>query len=256
MAGRSRKPSAQTPGRGKQPPRGATNAIAASTVQQSIRVHAGKRKALAGAEASAQRVERARGTSTIGVRSAVRQVFLDRVVNLFTELADNASDSVIATALAEPTALGTAALALAESVVADQPLEEADRQIAAALAAGAQYKEDLLTRSGGAYSAEQLGRLLGISRQAVNDGRKTHLYFAVPSGQSYAYPKLQLTEGGLLPGLRDFLDAFTLPDAWMKLSVLVEPSERLGGRSPLEALRAGDVEGAVMVAATYGGHGA
>jgi hypothetical protein len=189
-------------------------------------------------------------------RSTARQAFLDRVVNYFTEIADNASEAVIARALGEPTALGTAAHALAQSVTEERDLEDADRQIAGAIAAGARYKEELLKRAGGAYTAEQLGQVLGISRQAVNDGRKTNLYFGVPVGQSYAYPKLQLTEGGALTGLRTFLDAFTLPDPWMKLAVLLEPSERLEGRSPLDVLRAGDVESPALVAATYGGQGA
>jgi hypothetical protein len=256
MPGRSRKPKGQTPTAAPQSRRASTTATPAPRAHEIIGVRRGKKKALVVGEALAATGNADGVDRSVGVRSAVRQVFLDRVMNLFTDLADNASDSVIATALAEPTALGTAALALAESVAAAQPLDEADRQIAAALAAGAQYKEELLTRAGGAYSAEQLAQLLGISRQAVNEGRKTHLYFAVPSGQSYVYPKLQLTSRGPLPGLRDFLDGFSLPDAWMKLSVLVEPSERLGGRSPLEALREGDVEAAVLVAATYGGHGA
>lgn len=193
----------------------------------------------------------------LGGDSAARQAFLERVVRYFAGLACTAPESVIAGALSEPTALGTAAYVLAESVVEERPLDEADRQIAAALASGARYKEKLLARAGDAYTAEQLGEVLGISRQAVNEGRKTNLYFGVPSGQTgFAYPKLQVTDTGLLPGLRSFLDAFTLPDPWMKLAVLIEPSERLGGRSPLEALRAGDVDDAVMVAATYGSHGA
>ena len=195
-----------------------------------------------------------RGVST--VRSAARQAFLDRSVDLLVAIADNAPDSVIARALREPTALATVAHALTESVVEERALDEADRQIAAALTAGARYKEDLLDRAGGAYTAEQLGTVLGISRQAVNDGRKTNLYFGVPSGASYAYPKLQVAEQGVLNGLREFLSAFALPDPWMKLAVLVEPSKRLGGRSPLEALRAGDVQTAVLVAETFGGHGA
>jgi len=212
------------------------------------------------AERAQLRIEPPSGRTIIvplGSNSAARQAFLERVTRYFAELASTAPESVIAGALSEPTALGTAAYALTEAAVEERPLDEADRQIAAALASGARYKEKLLTSAGGSYTAEQLGEVLGISRQAVNEGRKTNLYFAVPSGQTgFAYPKLQITKTGLLAGLRTFLDALTLPDPWMKLVVLMEPSERLNGRSPLEALRAGDVAQAVLVAATYGGHGA
>jgi hypothetical protein len=207
--------------------------------------------------AAPSQVRRARANAgPLPSRSTARQAFLERVVNYFTELADTAPEPVIAGALAEPTALATAARALSESVVEERELDDADRQIAAALAAGARYKEELLQRAGGAYTGEQLAELLGISRQAVNDGRKTNLYFGVPTGQGYAYPKLQVGKDGVLKGLRAFLDAFTLPDPWMKLVILIEPSERLGARAPLDAIRQGDVDAAIVVAATYGDHGA
>ena len=251
-----RKPSAQpqasnppgSRGRAAKPARAVAEPAARGGYRPKVGRPAGpaKRPARAGRELT---------SSAPATRSAVRQAFLDRSVDLLREIADSAPETVIAEALREPTAISTIAHALSESVAAERALDEADRQIAAAIAAGARYKEDLLERAGGAYTAEQLGTVLGLSRQAVNDGRKANLYFGVPSGQSYAYPKLQVTGSGVLTGLRDFLDAFTLPDPWMQLAVLVERSDRLA-RSPLEALRAGDVSGAVLVAETFGGHGA
>jgi hypothetical protein len=71
----------------------------------------------------------------------------------------------------------------------------------------------------------------------------------LPTAAGYAYPKLQVTDAGtLLDGLREYLDASSLPDPWMKLVVLLDPAPQLSGRSPYEALLAGDVEGAIAVA--------
>ena len=153
--------------------------------------------------------------------------------------------------------MATLAQAMTSFVFEERALDARDRVIAAALAEGARYKEELLERAGGAYTAEQIGQVLGgKSRQAIAEGRKTNLYFGVPAGRGYAYPKCQVTESGILPGLRQFLDAFILPDPWMKLALLLEPSAQLEGRSPLDALRLGEVEPAVGVAKSYGGHGA
>lgn len=119
--------------------------------------------------------------------------------------------------------------------------------------------EELLDRAGGAYTAEQLATVLGKAggRQTIAAGRKSNLYFGLPTASGYAYPRLQVTDAGtILEGLREFLDAFALPDPWMKLVVLLDPAPQLSGRSPREALLAGDVEGAVAVARAYGTHGA
>lgn len=102
-----------------------------------------------------------------------------------------------------------------------------------------------MERAGGAYTAEQLAEVLGKAggRQTIAAGRQTNLYFGLPTVAGYAYPKLQVTnEGALLPGLREFLDAFSLPDPWMKLVVLLDPAPQLAGRTPLDALLAGGLE--------------
>jgi hypothetical protein len=197
------------------------------------------------------------GTSGSPEGSHLRRAFVKRGVGFLNMFAKRASDEAIAKALSEPTAMATLAQAMTSFVFEETALDARDQLIAAALAEGARYKEKLLEKAGGAYTAEQIAQVLGgKSRQAIADGRKTNLYFGVPVNRGYAYPKCQLTESGILPGLRSFLDAFSLPDPWMKFVVLLEPHPQLRGRSPLEALRAGEVEPAVEVAKSYGTHGA
>jgi hypothetical protein len=110
------------------------------------------------------------------------------------------------------------------------------------------FRRVLLDRAGGAYSAREWAEIMG------DDSRPG---FSLPTGTGDIFPKLQITPTGRrVHGLDRFLDAFTLHDPWMKLVILLEPSPRLGGRTPLEALRDGDVEDAAAVANAYGSHGA
>src|SRR5689334_12733832 len=141
MAGRSRKSQRKTSSATALSSRSAGRAKAVGQSPVGVSVRRSKKKPLAVAEAWLRPNERgAKGASPV-TRSAARNAFLKRVVNMFTEIADNAPEAVIADALAEPTAIATAARALAQSVVVEQPLDDADRQIAAALAAGAQYSK-------------------------------------------------------------------------------------------------------------------
>lgn len=192
--------------------------------------------------------------------SPIREAFRDRAVRLVARIAEIAPEELLVSALGKTSAMDTVATAMGALVAPDRKLDERDRTLTAARARGAHVMTELLERAGGAYSAEQLAEVLGKAggRQTISVGRKTNLYFGLPTpGGTYAYPKLQITaEGKILPGLREFLDAFTLPDPWMKLVVLLDPSPRLGGRVPYDELRAGEVAGPLAVARAYGSHGA
>lgn len=189
-------------------------------------------------------------------RKALEDAFVMRSQELLQGIASRAPDAVLSGALAEPTPAGTLARALSGFADPELGVTDADLALAAARARGAKRKEALIEEAGGAVRGAELAELLRISRQAVSEGRPKHLYFGVPVDGGYVYPKLQLTESGTLKGLREFLDAFTLEDPWAQLLVLLSPSPRLGKkRSPLDALREGNVEDAVRVASLYGEHG-
>lgn len=192
-------------------------------------------------------------------RTPLRQAFLDRSLDLVRKMADRAPEEVLATALSEATPMATMASAMSAFVFQERALDSRDRVLAASRAKGARFMEELLDRAGGAYTAEQLAAVLGKAggRQTIAAGRQSNLYFGLPTASGYAYPKLQVTDAGtLLDGLRDYLDAFALPDPWMKLVVLLDPAPQLSGRSPYDALLAGELDDAVAVARAYGTHGA
>ena len=71
----------------------------------------------------------------------------------------------------------------------------------------------------------------------------------------YLYPLFQFDSPAVLVGLPEVLKAFTVRNGWTQLSVLLSPQDALDGRSVVDALKQGDVEGAVSVAATFGDTG-
>jgi hypothetical protein len=216
----------------------------------------------AGKTSSRRRGAKRGANSARGSGRPLVRAFVDRVGGYLQSFAERTPDSVLALALREQSAVGTIARALNEQIPTEESLGHHDHAIAAALARGAQLKEQLLKQAGGIYTARQIGELLGITtRQGVAVRRERKRLLGLPTrsssgGVAYVYPKAQITDSGLLPGLHEFLSAFTLPDPWTQLAVLISPSSRLEGRSPLQALQSGRTEDAIAVAAAYGEQGA
>jgi len=198
------------------------------------------------------------GTSQESPRQALRAAFLRRSVSLLERLSERASAETLTAALAAPSDVGGVATLLSDLAPLDVQIDTID-PLAEALARGAALKQELLAAGGGPWSAGQVARTLGISRQAVDKRRQRRALLAVPSGAGdYLYPACQFTPDGVLPGLDEFLRSFPDPeeDPWTQLSVLLAPAESLSGQSALDVLRAGDTEGAAGVARTFGEHGA
>jgi hypothetical protein len=107
--------------------------------------------------------------------------------------------------------------------------------------------------AGGALERKEVMARARVSHQTVANWRREGAIIALPRGmRDFVYPACQFTETGLLPGLADVLRASSLRDPWSRLGMLLTRSDRLGRRSPLEALRQGDVDGAVAVARAAG----
>ena len=122
---------------------------------------------------------------------------------------------------------------------------------------GADSRQQLLEAAGGGLSAEQAARLLGMSRQAVDNMRKAGGLLALELGRrGNLYPAFQFTASGLLPGLTETLAALRSHDVWMMLAFFVSPNLRLNGKAPVERLQSGDVSAVVAAAVAFGEHGA
>lgn len=130
---------------------------------------------------------------------------------------------------------------------------------ARAILKGVVIAHEVLKDAGGAFELEQVRALLGgVSRQAVSKRVADGSLLAVPGPNGRrVYPTLQFNPGGtIVEGLKAVQDALPTRNAWSVLSFLAEPEGRLGGRTPIEWLRAGNVDMVVEAARRYGEQGA
>jgi hypothetical protein len=124
--------------------------------------------------------------------------------------------------------------------------------LAAAKARGIQKQRDLLAADGGAASVDELASALHISRQAVDKRRRAGKLLAVPrGGHRWVFPAWQVARGRTVPGLEEVLAALGPRDPWSQLVFFLTPDRLLDDRSPLQALRAGDLAAAVRAAEGY-----
>ena len=126
--------------------------------------------------------------------------------------------------------------------------------LAAARMRGAQVQQSLLS---GAYSSEEVAKILRMTRQGVDKRRRQGQLLGLSVGRrGYRYPSWQFQSGEVLQGLPDVLAAFTDLDAWTIAVFLTTGDVRLSGKTPLEVLQLGQVDAVVQAAAAYGHHGA
>ncbi len=138
-----------------------------------------------------------------------------------------------------------------------QALLAADDALAPARLRGLRLRQEWLRAEGGTLSAQEVADVLGISRQAVDKRRRAGTLLAVDTGRhGYSYPAWQLTDSGTLPGLEQVLAVLHDFDPWMQVAFFLTPHTRLTGITPLQALRAGQVDAVVKAAEMYGEHGA
>lgn len=126
-----------------------------------------------------------------------------------------------------------------------------------AQARGLEMRERLLRAEGGTLTVMQVAKHFHISRQSVDRRRRQGQLLAIPIGRhGYRYPAWQLTPGGTLPGWAEVLAVLQNRDGWSKMIFFLSPNDRLQHRTPLAALRQGQVNDVVAAAAAYGEHGA
>jgi hypothetical protein len=125
--------------------------------------------------------------------------------------------------------------------------------LAAARLKGMRLKLDLLYRDGQPLKSEEVASLLHVTRQAADKRRRNGQLLAVSLGRrGYLYPVWQFHEGRVLAGLDRVLAELKEYDPWTQLMFLVSGDLRLDGATPLERLKAGDVDSVVWAASCYG----
>jgi hypothetical protein len=136
------------------------------------------------------------------------------------------------------------------SAVRTHPPERVAAARARTLEAFLEARNALLAES---LSTVEVARRLGVSAAAVTKRRVAGRLVAFRHRGDWRYPAWQLADGAVVPGVAEAWRV--MPHAADDLRAVrwfVLPSRHLGDRSPLDVLRAGDVD-AVVDAASYVG---
>lgn len=130
---------------------------------------------------------------------------------------------------------------------------------AKALLRGTALAQKDLASSGGAFDLEQVRTLMhGVSRQAIHKRVSEGSLLAVsgPSNRN-AYPVVQFKRDGMpVEGLKEVREALGTRSPWMLLNFLLTREPRLGGRKPIDVLKAGELELVLEAAHRTGVQGA
>jgi hypothetical protein len=181
--------------------------------------------------------------------------FYTRVLRAVRSLEDDLPNALIDEATSAPTDHLVMLEALTSAPWVAE-LEE-DDPIAAAKFRGLKRRQEILKAAGGTMTSEQVAEVLDLSRQAVDKRRSLNQLLALTQGRrGYNYPSFQFHEGKALDGLETVLKALSSVDPWMQLNFFTCPDERLGGKTPIEALRQGKAAQVAKIASTYGEQGA
>ena len=197
----------------------------------------------------ATRARRAGSSEPVSrTRAALERTALRRATGVLERLFAHAPTTALRK-LVDEASLAAVTGALSAAVAAEPGADP----LAAARARGINRRDELVAEAGGALSPAAVAERTGMSRQSVNNWRRKGQLIALPRGRrDFAFPACQFVEDRPLPGLDRVLAASALRHPLSQLEMLLAPSPRMGGTSPLDLLRAGRVEDAVAVAAASG----
>ena len=190
-----------------------------------------------------------------GAAAALHDILFRRYLATVRDLVMHLSEETVRRALEQNTGLESLAVGMGEHVVAAAVASESAQERSERILDLHRAQASLIDQSGGAVTAVKAAKLLGKTRQAVEKRRERGTLLAVMAAGEYLYPLFQFDSPAVLAGLPDVLKAFTVRNGWTQLSVLLSPQDALDGRSVVEALKQGDVEGAASVVATFGDTG-
>ena len=170
--------------------------------------------------------------------NAIQAAFIRRTAHAIERLAAQADEATLVEAMAAPTDVGTLARVLVDVGAIGSAVAEIDAD-AVDLAAEIQHRGDIIRRAGGTLSADDVGKLLNISRQAVDKRRRSNRLLALRQGGDWLYPRAQFHAHETIPGLADVIRDCAESGPWVTLEFLVTEDDVLSGLSPRAALLKG-----------------
>jgi hypothetical protein len=124
---------------------------------------------------------------------------------------------------------------------------------------GLDARHALVTAAGGMLDGSDVARLLGMTPAGVHKRYQAGQLLGVrEEKRRIGYPALQLDGPRVVRDLPRVLAVLAekKTDEWSQLRFLAGSSARLGGRTPVESLKAGDVQAVLAAARAFGEHGA
>lgn len=185
----------------------------------------------------------------------LRAAFLARTLNALARVSAELGDDALGHAVGAPSDYATLLHAL-EEPEALEALQQEDR-LAAARLRGLHARAQLFEAEGGTLPVDEVAKILGITRQAVDKRRRAGRLLALQTGRrGYAYPLWQFTADGVLAGFEETLAALRHHDPWTQAAFFLSGNLYLDGESPLSALRRGHVSAVRRAAQAHGEEGA
>ena len=189
------------------------------------------------------------GSVTLGFTVSsdpVRAAFQRRSIEALDRIASTASIDSLADALAASTDVGTLARALGDSEVIGAAVISLE-PLAPLVARNAEHRLELIKAAGGMLNASEAAVLLDITRQAVDKRRRSNGLLGLRQGGDWVYPRCQFDEArhDVVADLPRFLREAEITNPWVVLDLLLSVDDALGGRTPLEILRADGWTGAI-----------
>ena len=185
----------------------------------------------------------------MGLERDLRERFASRYREFLQRFSEEVPPEVLVRALEASDERSGLAVALAETV----EIPPAKDPLGRAKARSLEVRRRLLREAGGTHEVAAVADLLEITPAAVHQRRQRGTLLAVRTAHGqWVYPAFQFEPPQRANEIGPILTAFRVSEPWTKLSVLLSSAPSLGGRRPVDALREGDVEGAVEAVASYG----
>ena len=138
------------------------------------------------------------------------------------------------------------------------PVAKADNRLANAIARGITARQKLIEAEGGSVSADDAAREIGLSKTAIlKRYRKGQIVAWREERQNAArFPVWQFKDHKVLDGLEEVLKTLTAGnrlDDFGRMLFFLSNMGFLGGKRPLDCLRAGEINKVLRAAEGYGG---
>jgi len=198
--------------------------------------------------------------TVLAVEAAIEKTETDPLRRVCISRLVRAVEEMPVAALVEIGKTTSGVTALYHCIIQPEFTDELEREdpLAEARLRGKEIGDALLAEEGGCATITEVAKLLRMSKQGVNRRRQNNRLIAIDRGRKgFAFPRWQFSEDGkhgVLDGLEDVLRILKQQGifGWGVLSFILNPTVDLNGKTPLQAMRDGQLEDVILAASAHG----